>query len=120
MQRTTGRVALAVALVLSVAACGGDDAPELVDATSEVTALDNSFRPAELTVAAGTTVEWENGGRNDHNVLPADTDEWGVEADAFAPGDRFSHRFTEPGTYAYYCSLHGTPTKGMVGTIVVT
>lgn len=114
-------MAAALALALSGAACGdGDDAPELVDATSEVGVLDNSFRPAELTVAAGTTVLWENVGRNDHNVLPVEGDAWGVEAEAFAPGATFRHRFTEPGTYAYYCSLHGTTTKGMVGTITVT
>ena len=53
-------------------------------------------------------------------MLPVEGDDWGVEADDFTPGDDYSHRFTEPGTYAYYCSLHGTTTKGMVGTIVVT
>ena len=26
---------------------------------------------------------------------------------------------TEPGDYAYYCSLHGTATKGMTGAIRV-
>ncbi len=27
--------------------------------------------------------------------------------------------FDEPGEYAYYCTLHGTETAGMVGTIRV-
>src|SRR3546814_5008996 len=60
---------------------------------------------------------WTNDGRNDHNVLPIEGDEWGVEVDDFAPDGVYRHRFTETGTYSYYCSLHGTTEKGMVGTI---
>jgi plastocyanin len=112
---------LLAATALGLAGCGSDDPVTLVDGVvEEVGVLDNTFRPDRLEVAAGTEVEWRNGGRNDHNVLPVKGDAWGVEAEAFAPGDQYRHRFTEPGTYAYYCSLHGTTTKGMVGTIVVT
>jgi plastocyanin len=124
------RTCLAGALlgISALAGCGatgagadaGTKAPLVEGVTEEVGVLDNTFRPAEVTVAAGTEVVWDNGGRNDHNVLPVEGDDWGVEADDFAPGDIYRHRFTEPGTYAYYCSLHGTTTSGMVGTIVVT
>ena len=72
-------------------------------------------------MAAGTEVVWENDGRNDHNVLPgrrATTGEWRPTTSRRATS--YSYRFTEPGTYDYYCSLHGTTTAGMVGTIVVT
>ena len=44
----------------------------------EVLALDNNFRPEELEVEAGTTVIWENGGRNDHNIVPADDSDRGA------------------------------------------
>ena len=42
-----------------------------------------------------------------------------------ADGFPYSHTFTEPGTYAYYCTVHGGPTPNnplttMNGTIVVT
>jgi plastocyanin len=120
------RTCLAGALlgIGALAGCGstdaGADAPLVEGVTEEVGVLDNTFRPEQVTVSAGTEVVWDNGGRNDHNVLPVEGDEWGVEADDFAPGDVYRHRFTEPGTYAYYCSLHGTTTAGMVGTIVVT
>lgn len=119
------RVLVATVVVAAVvgplAGCGDDDDVALVEGvTSEVGVLDNTFRPGEIDVAAGTEVVWTNGGRNDHNVVPVEDDDWGVEAEDFAPGDSYRHRFTEPGTYAYYCSLHGTTTKGMVGTIVVT
>lgn len=118
--RTT--LLMLAAAVLATAGCGDDDEPvTLVEGvTVDVQAIDNTFRPAEVEVAAGTEVVWANDGRNEHNVLPVESEDWGVEADAFAPGDDYSHRFTEPGTFDYYCSLHGTTTKGMVGTIVVT
>lgn len=117
-------MAASAALTLLVTACGGSDdstdteAP-LVDAVVDVRVLDNTYRPARLEVELGTTVVWTNGGRSVHDIVPTDTSGWGVEPDAFAPGDVYRHRFTEQGTYAYYCSLHGTETAGMVGTIVV-
>jgi plastocyanin len=88
-----------------------------------VQVIDNSFRPPELDIAAGTEVVFENRGRNDHNVLPKGDptgSAWGVQKEQFAPGASYSHVFTEPGTYAYYCSIHGTDAVGMVGTITVT
>jgi len=87
----------------------------------DVTALDNTFRPEEIEIVAGTTIRWENGGRNDHNVLPVDdTLEWGVDVADFAPGDEYAQLFDTPGVYPYYCSLHGTADFGMIGTVVVT
>ena len=107
--------------VAGISACSSDDDGALVeDVVEPVDVIDNSFRPASLEVAAGTEVVWENRGRNAHDVLPVDGDDWGVAADQFQPKATYSHRFTEAGTYEYYCSLHGTTTKGMVGTIVVT
>jgi plastocyanin len=34
-------------------------------------------------------------------------------------GKSYSYTFKKPGTYAYYCSFHGSPGKGQHGTIVV-
>ena len=86
----------------------------------KVDAIDNTFRPESIEVPAGTEVEWTNVGRSSHDVLPVDEDDWGAPAGSFEPDDVYRHRFVEPGTYAYYCSLHGTTTQGMVGTVVVT
>jgi plastocyanin len=84
-----------------------------------VIALDNSFRPQSLEITVGDTVEWENRGENEHNVLSIEGAEWGVEVTDFQPGDVYSHLFTEPGEYAYFCSIHGNEQVGMVGTITV-
>jgi plastocyanin len=72
-----------------------------------------------VRVVSGTQVVWTNRGRNDHDVQPVHRDAFGVMPAAFVPGDSYSHVFATPGTYAYYCTLHGTKTKGMVGTVVV-
>lgn len=84
-----------------------------------VIALDNSFRPDVVEVAVGDMVEWENRGLNEHNVLRVEGDDWGVEVTDFQPGAVYSHVFTEPGEYRYYCSIHGNTEVGMVGTILV-
>ena len=140
------KVIIGVAMVIGVVACaGGDDesqgsvqsAPAFVvttevpaadtyPATGEVEAvlsLDNNFVPQTVTVVAGTEVRWDNNGRNGHNVLPESdpqTTTWGVQVEQFQPGDSYSHLFDTPGTFVYYCSIHGTSTAGMFGTIIVT
>ena len=131
------RRALAAVLVLgsaaTLAACGEDGAsasgasPATADAQSvaptgvvvPVVALDNSFRPQQLEVHVGDTVSWENRGNNDHNVLSVETGEWGTEVTDFAPGATYTHVFTKPGVYAYYCSIHGSAQAGMTGTVTV-
>ena len=42
-----------------------------------------------------------------------------ISPDDFQPGDEGTITFTVPGDYPYYCSLHGTPTKGMIGAVRV-
>jgi plastocyanin len=142
MKRTIGSLLGLVLVAGSFAACGDDDSaggdgglatsdgssgdsvPEdvvVIDSDpAGVTALDNSFRPENIEVAAGTEVVWTNKGRNEHNVLHVDGDDWGVEVDDFQPGASYSHTFDEAGVYRYYCSIHGTTDAGMIGTIVVS
>lgn len=125
-RRSVTAVALGAGGLLLVTACSGGDesgAPSgsLVEGVeAEVSAIDNTFRPETLTVQAGTEVVFTNDGRTEHNVLPVEGTDWGVQKEDFEPDDVYRHRFTEPGTYAYYCSLHGTTTNGMIGTIEVT
>jgi len=96
-------------------------------ATSAVHLKLLSFEPGELHVAAGTTVEWVNDNPITHTVTSG-TYEVGADGlrtseqpdgtfdgDLAAQGDTFRQTFAEPGTYAYFCSIH----KGMNATIVV-
>ncbi len=84
-----------------------------------VFALDNSFRPQVIEIDVGDEVLWENRGINEHDVIPVDSDGWGVELADFQPGDVYAHVFTEAGTFDYYCSIHGSQTVGMIGTVIV-
>jgi plastocyanin/uncharacterized membrane protein YozB (DUF420 family) len=70
------------------------------------------FEPKELTVAAGTTVDWTDE-RGRHSVVAADGS---FKSDTLVAGGRFEHKFDKPGAYTYYCGEHG---KGMSGVIVV-
>lgn len=87
---------------------------------AEVSADDDVFEPSELTVSAGETIKWTNNGRSHHTVTSS-TDAAPLDSGDLTPGDSFSHTFTEPGTYTYYCTYHSDPVKGtgMVGTVVV-
>lgn len=112
---------LAVLLAASGSACTGDDKPGAAGGGSVVTveAKDNRFDPATIEIDVGTTVRWVNVGRNSHNVLDIESEEFGVATSKFGPGKVYTHRFDTPGTFAYWCSLHGSRTRGMVGRIVV-
>jgi plastocyanin len=90
-------------------------------ATKICTAGAIQFSPATLTVAAGTTVTWENGDGVGHTVTSA-TGSADAYDMALASGSTVSHQFATAGTYNYYCKIHGsngTPPTGMHGTITV-
>ena len=75
--------------------------------------IDNfAFNPATLTIPAGTTVTWANQDDMLHTVTAANRlfSSKGLET-----GDVYSHTFTTPGTYTYFCSLH----PRMTATIIV-
>lgn len=72
----------------------------------------HKFSLPTVTVPAGATVTWVNHDDDAHTV----TSTTGLFG---SPGldtdDSFSYRFTKPGTYQYFCTLHPL----MVGTVVV-
>ncbi len=86
----------------------------------EVDAVDNLFKPPYIIVKAGSTVTFRNDGRNSHNVYPAVEGDFDpLDTDSFEPGTEATITFDEAGDFPYYCTLHGTTTKGMVGAIRV-
>jgi plastocyanin len=86
--------------------------------SSKVTVGDNYFKPVTLEVTAGTKVTWTNKGKILHNVTPSKkAQKFGTKS--LPKGKSYSYTFTKPGTYAYYCSFHGSPGSGQRGTIVV-
>jgi plastocyanin len=79
---------------------------------NQVTVENFSFQPGALTVKAGTTVTWVNHDDIPHTVYENDKR---FKSDTMDTDGKFSYKFTTPGTYSYYCSLH----PRMTGQIIV-
>ncbi len=111
------------AMLLLCAACGssGSSSGSTDGPATAVAVTDNLFTPMELRVTSGTVVEWTNRGATTHNVVSQDLESLLVPAPDFGPGATYRYRFDTPGTYRYYCSLHGTPGGlGQQGIVVVS
>src|SRR5665213_638226 len=77
--------------------------------------IDNfAFGPATLTVSAGTEVVWINEDDEPHTVT-ASGDKPLFKSPPLDTHDKFSFVFKEPGTYAYFCTLH----PRMQGVVIV-
>ena len=90
-----------------------------------------AFKPASVKVAAGAQVTWQSGdagvkhtvtsGRPGTDAVPGVSEATAATTDGLFDGPlddagaTFSHRFTEPGTYAYFCEVH----PSMTGEVVV-
>jgi plastocyanin len=85
-----------------------------------ICAANTAFNPAALTVAVGATVTFHNSDGFTHtttsSAVPNGAAAWDV---SLAGGAQTTVTFSIPGTYQYYCKIHGTATSGMRGTIVV-
>ncbi|MGH3665820.1 MAG: cupredoxin domain-containing protein [Egibacteraceae bacterium] len=111
-------VALFGLLALTAAACGSSSASPaeqepvtVTEGPAEVSLEDSAFTPANLRAPAGTTVTWTwNDGSTMHNVVGD-----GFESPVQEQG-AFEHRFDDPGTYTYECTLH----RRMDGIVEVT
>ena len=78
----------------------------------------NRFEPANTTIPLGTTVTWNWVG-GFHDVTPNGNPVFTGSGAAVSPPHTYSHTFDSPGTYLYFCSVHGTASTGMRGTIEV-
>lgn len=92
------------------------------DKTVEVGQFGNSFTPGVVDVVPGETVTW-----NFHATHTTTSDsQTGPEVwdSGILSTDSFSHTFTTPGSYPYYCTLHsfpgGTGMNGVVNVVSAT
>lgn len=93
-------------------------APNSALKTEIVTVSDFQFTPAQVTINVGDSVQWNNEGEFPHNVNADD----GSFRSGDPSSDPWSYTFTfnTPGTFRYYCEVHGAPGGvGMSGTITV-
>jgi plastocyanin len=144
LSRLTRRAVLRAAILtvasIALLACSasGNVAKPTSDATSasqpktETVTMNDQARyvPATLTIAKGTTVEWQNTSAFPHTVtfhpgktlrktdaqLPAGVEPF--DSDILDPGKSFKVTFTVPGEYTYFCIPHES--VGMVAKLTVT
>ena len=111
-----------VAVVKDMLGLGGTETappppPKPGAKTVDVTGVDFKFEPSSITAAAGSTIEFTNGGQSPHT--------FNVEGTSFEltadPGgsDRGSLKGFKPGTYQVICSIPGHAQLGMKATLVV-
>ncbi len=105
---------LALVLGLSAATSGKSPAGPSEDQRNEYRIkIDNfSFMPASMTVPAGTTITWVNHDDVPHNVVSTEKK---FKSPVLDTDEQFSYKFTDPGAYEYFCSIH----PKMTGKIVV-
>lgn len=118
-------ILLAVLLVFAAIPFVAAEAPaKEVRMTNKLT-----FEPKTITIKSGETVIWKNVSGMVHSAtdvpsmatkpqdaaLPRNAKEF--NSGMISPGKDYSHTFTVPGTYKYFCIPHEE--LGMVGTIIV-
>lgn len=108
-----GLIPLILLFMALLVACGGPTAPQ----GPTVSTLDNTFSPQVLHINPGQTVTWVNNGQTIHTVT---ADDHSFDSGDFNSGQTYTHTFTQPGRYPYFCQLHGAAGGvGMAGVIVV-
>ncbi len=78
---------------------------------------DTCYVPNELTINSGESVTWINDDSAFHTVTSGYYDEFDglFDSQQLDPSQKFSHEFSEPGQFQYYCKLH----PWMEGKIIV-
>ena len=93
---------------------GGQVAPSRI----ELAISDDAFAPKTITIPVGATVVWSRSGSHTHTVTADDSS---FDSGFLRAGQGFEHAFTQPGTFAYYCDVHGGPGGvGMSGAVTVS
>jgi len=117
---TLRRLAASIAVLgmLGFGACGGggggDEAGDETPAGGDAVAIEDfNYKPADLEVAAGTTVTFTNEDGFAHTVTAKDKS---FDSGNLEEGATFEHTFEEAGTYAYLCAIHNS----MTGTVTVS
>jgi len=103
---------LATSGVVTVKCARGDGAKPAQAASAPEVKIDNfTFTSQTITVPAGTEVTWLNRDDIPHTVVS----QGGVfKSKALDTDDKFSFKFSQPGTYHYFCSIHPKMTAEVV------
>jgi plastocyanin len=116
MVRCGAALALAMPLAASVA-LASNPTVSIDDATTCADGSEFCYRPASLTVDAGTTVTVTNGSMASHSLTRCTVSACGsgntgsgsqsFDTGVLSSGSSASITLNQPGTYVYYCTVHG-------------
>jgi plastocyanin len=93
-----------IVLLLALAACGDETGPAGRVDTREVLVVDYAFEPADIRIAEADTVTWTWAGIEPHTVT---FDDPTFQGSAILTAGTHQIRFDSPGTFTYFCSIHG-------------
>jgi plastocyanin len=99
MPRASARFAAALTLLFAGAndSFGGD--------ASTIVQNGRAFHPNEITIAAGTTLDFNNKDEFIHQIY-VDSQNFDYDSAEQPPGVVFHITFPDPGTYAIRCHIH--------------
>jgi plastocyanin len=121
------RLILTFVCTLALAGCGSDSSSPTSPSSSNPSrnqgnaiiigsgvsgATSAAFGSNPLTIAAGTTLTWQNEDNVAHTAT-SNTNVW--NSGTINPGGSFSFTFTQAGNFPYRCTVH----PNMVGTVIV-
>lgn len=120
----TGTVLIAVVALAACGSSGGNPATSSRPPGDRVELKLVAYRPDRLTVTPGTKVTWTQRDPGVHTVTAGTVDQ-GAAGVTVAPdgtydsgnlttGESYSHTFSEPGTYRYFCRIHPATMRGTV------
>ncbi len=101
--KTTETKSNAVTSTTPNASAAGENKTTAAAAANQIVIENFAFKPANLTVAAGTKVTWINKDDAPHTATSTDKR---FNSNALDTDEQFSFVFTDKGDYAYFCALH--------------
>jgi plastocyanin len=91
----------------------GSPVPAEPLAAAQVSLAGRAFKPADVSVPAGSAVQWLNDDGEGHTVTAVDGS---FNSGVLTVGSEFKETFETPGSYDYFCAIH----PEMRGTVTVT
>lgn len=107
-------LAVITAFFLVQAGCTPVPAPDPQEGVVDVAIQDLAFEPKQVTLKRGESVRWTNRETSPipHTTTsgnPGDDDAGALwDSETLQPGQSFTQRFDEAGTFVYFCEVHPT------------
>jgi plastocyanin len=113
-QPTQTAQATGTAQVTGTAQATGTAQPTRTPSIVNIRIESYAYNSNNVSISAGTTVRWTNYDNDLHSV----TENNGLfDSGRFSQGQSWQYTFNTPGTYTYFCTVHG---QFMTGTVNVT